>query len=64
MKYTKGWSSKRGTATHLSVNVGDYYALCGSPVRFYDPKSMPKRIREQEICDHCQREQRRRSKKK
>ena len=69
MKYAKGWSSRRGQATHLvpawAVGVKGGFALCLSPIRIFSVSGHPpaefKRLRGLEICDHCQRVQRARA---
>lgn len=64
MKYAKGWSSRRGTATHLIEADQPYYALCGAFIRIFDRKEMPYKKSDPrwELCDRC--EQRRRARKR
>lgn len=67
-KFSRGWSSRRGTATHLWepwLRVSVILALCGAPIRIFDRKEMPYKKSDPrfELCDFCQREQRRRRRK-
>lgn len=61
-KYFKGWSSRRGRAIHLMATKWGS-ALCGSPIRFYQGDDAHLFKKNMEICDHCQREQRRKAKR-
>lgn len=66
-QYAKGWSSRRGQATHLMVGwaaeavgvkgVSAVLALCGAPIRITDRKEMPYKKSDPrfELCDACQR---------
>lgn len=55
-KYINGWSSRRGTARHLVEAIP--WALCGAPIRLTVldglRKDTAKRMRQLEVCDHCQ----------
>lgn len=63
MKYFKGWSSRRGRSLHLMETKWATYALCGAPIRHLqgDDDHLFK-DHQREICDHCQRVERKRAK--
>ena len=53
-----GWSSQRGRARHLVQEGAVNRAMCGSIIRFTVldgfNKDTARRLRQLEVCDHCQ----------
>ncbi len=62
-----GWSSPRGRARHIVQEGAVNRALCGSIVRFTVTDGFStqtaRRLRQLEVCDHCQ-DARRKAKRK